>query len=376
MRSLRLSRILILSLIGLLFPSLSWAQFEQRESVFYLYGSYNYATMRAYPEFNAMLNIIDIGHAELAERLMLAKSEQDAVRLIEGDLFKRVTRMFLGEIRRPRFSPSEETIAPRSVRLAWKVNKVFDWTHYLHRQVYDILSDDQVKDKDKAIREAFNYYLTEPDRVFPTRLKSMNLMEKQAFSGYWKKRYPKFNGAIWAYHWLQLVANEALLEPDPRVRRTKMELGVSEFKQMFRDPSRLPRHMPISPEVSPTFAKRFPEVAATFDNLHTFHDIYMDVLTNPLVRDKRGEAYRQLAVMLDPEAELETMTMHPLPPIPFDQQQPLLQMDPQEQMAMMMLSGDKQMKFLKMSPGERKKRMEELRLEMEHPGMTKGHSGM
>ncbi|MGH7274613.1 MAG: hypothetical protein ACREIQ_09180, partial [Nitrospiria bacterium] len=332
MMSLKLSKIMILSLIGLLSPSLSWAQFEQRKSVFYLYGSYNYATMRAYPEFNAMLNIIDIGHAELAERLMTANSEPDAVRLIDEDLFERVTRMFLGEVRRPRFSPSEETIAPRSVRLAWKVNKAFDWTHYLHRQVYDILSDDQVKDKDKAIREALNYYLTEPDRVFPTRLKSMNLMENQAFSGYWKKRYPKFNGAIWAYHWLQLVANEALLEPDPRIRRTKMELGVSEFKQMFRDPSRLPRHMPIALEVSPTFAKRFPEVAATFDNLHTFHDIYMDVLTNPLVGDKRGEAYRQLAVMLDPEVELETMPAHPLPPIPLDQQQPLLQMDPHEHM--------------------------------------------
>lgn len=40
---------------------------------------------------------------------------------------------------------------------------------------------------------------TEPDRSFPPKLKSMELMEGQSLSGYWRKRYPKFNGAIWAY---------------------------------------------------------------------------------------------------------------------------------------------------------------------------------
>ncbi|MCG3113309.1 MAG: hypothetical protein MCM46_15950 [Candidatus Manganitrophus sp. SB1] len=344
-------------------------EFEKRESIFYLYGKYNFATRRVYPEFNAMLNIIDIGHAQLAERLVSAKNEEEAVKLIEEDLFEMVTKMFLGQARRPRFAPSEETVAPESSKLAWKVNKAFDWTHYLHRQVYDILADDRVKDKDQTIKEAFNYYRTEPERTFPPKLKSMELMEGQPFSGYWREKYPKFNGAIWAYHWLQLAANEVLIEPDPGVRRQKVDLAVEEFKQMFRDPSRLPKHMPMAHEVSPTFAKRYPEIAATFDNLHTFHDIYMDLLTHPKIRDKRDEAYRQLALISDPSGNLETMPSHPLPPIPFDQQQPLLQTNQMEHMAMMMMPTKEQMRFLTLSSLERKKITEKMMKNMNHGGM-------
>lgn len=347
---------LFMGMIILLLP-LSPAYAEKREALFYLPGKYNFAMQRAYPEFNALLNIIDIGHAALAERLIKAGSEEEAIRSIEEDLFGEVTQMFLGRKRRPRFSPAEETIAPESTQLAWRVNKAFEWTHLLHRQVYDIFSEDRVRDKDGAIRAALNYYLTEPKRIFPLEIKSMRLMEGQSFSGYWKEKYPKFNGAIWAYHWLQLVGNEALMEPDPKIRRMKMETAVEEFKKMFIDPSRLPKHMPMAHEISPIFAARFPEVAATFDNLHSFHDIYMDILTNPAVRNKREEAYRQLHLMQEPVENLETMPLHPLPSIPIEQQQTLLQMGPDEAMAMMMMSTAEQMAFLTLSGEERREQM-------------------
>lgn len=359
---------------SMLLASTAWAQFERREAIFYLYGHYNYATQRAYPEFNDMLNIIDIGHAELAERLVTAKGEAEAITRIEEDLFAMVTQMFIGKKRRPRFSPAEETIAPESVKLAWKVSKAFDWTHYLHRQVYDILSDEQVKDKERAIREALHYYLTEPDRAFPTQLKTMELMEGQPFSGYWRRKYPRFNRAIWAYHWLQLAANEALLEPDPATRRKNMERAVAEFKKMFLNPDLLPKHMPMAHEVSPEFAKRFPEVATVFDNLHTFHDIYMDLLTNPAVQDKRAEAYQQLTIMLNPSSHLEERPASLLlPPVPVDRHQPLLQMDQEEHMAMMMLSTEEQHRLLAL-PVETRKQM--LMRQKDHQGMDKKMKGM
>lgn len=353
------------TVLFLVFPGPAEARMEKREALFYLPGKYNFATQRVYPEFNDMLNVIDIGHGQLAEILTTARDEAQAIQRVEGDLFNQVARMFLGKERRPRFSPSEETIAPESVKRAWRVNKAFDWTHFLHRQVYDILSDDRVADKERAIREALHYYRTEPDRVFPTEMKSMHLMEGQPFSGYWKEKFPKFNGAIWAYHWLQLAANEALVEPDPGVRRKKIESAVSEFKKMFVDPGRLPKHMPMAHEVSPTFARRFPEVAATFDNLHTFHDIYMDVLTNPIVRDKRGEAYRQLSLMIDPAENLAEGSA-PLPEIPVEEQQSLLQIDPDEHMVMMEMSQEEQMRFLALPDEKRKERVKEI-LSEGHP---------
>ncbi|HEY5600038.1 MAG TPA: hypothetical protein VIK48_05045 [Candidatus Manganitrophaceae bacterium] len=369
MKILKILLAIAILILDFPFAPLASARLEKRESIFYLYGPYNFSARRVYPEFDAMLNIIDIGHAELAERIITARTEAEAVESIEEDLFGRVTGMFLGRSRRPRFSPSEETIAPRSVKLAWRINKAFDWTHSLHRQVYDILSDDRVKDKGRAIDEALNYYLTEPDRAFPFKLKSMRLMEGQPFSGYWRQKYPKFNGAIWGYHWLQLAANEALLEPDPKVRREKIDLAVNEFKRMFIEPARLPKHMPMAHEISPAFAARFPDVAVTFDNLHTFHDIYMDLLTNPSVRDKRGEAYRQLKTILYPQGDLETAATRPLPPIPLDRQGALLQMNQEEHMAMMTMSTDEQMSFLEMSSEERKEKIDRLTGKMEHEGM-------
>lgn len=370
---MKMKRLLSVLSMGLVLLFASAGRADKREAIFYLPGEYNFATRRAYPEFDAMLNVIDIGHAELAERLIKARSEAEAIRMIEEDLFNEVTKRFLGQKRRPRFSPAEETIAPESVKLAWRVNKAFDWTHFLHRQVYDIFSDDRVRDKDGAIRAALNYYLTEPERTFPLRIKSMRLMEGQPFSGYWKEHYPKFNGAIWAYHWLQLAGNEALLEPDPRARQMKMETAVDEFKKMFIDPARLPKHMPMAHEISPTFSARFPQIAATFDNLHSFHDIYMDILTNPSVRNKREEAYRQLHLMQEPIQDLETMPLHPLPSIPIERQQTLLQMRPEEAMAMMMMSTEEQMAFLAMSPEQRRERVAQQRNgEGDHP---QGHSG-
>lgn len=110
-----LKRFVVITLIiaiSFSFTSIGFARFEKkpafekRESIFYLYGEYNFATRRVYPEFSAMLNIIDIGHAQLAERLVSAKSEEEAVKLIEEDLFEMVTKMFLGQARRPRFAPS------------------------------------------------------------------------------------------------------------------------------------------------------------------------------------------------------------------------------------------------------------------------------
>jgi hypothetical protein len=168
-----------------------------------------------------------------------------------------------------------------------------------------------------------------------------------------------------------LAADEALLEPDPKIRREKLALAVSAFKQMFVDPSRLPKHMPMAHEISPAFARRFPEIAATFDNLHTFHDIYMDILTNPAVRDKRDEAYRQLSVMLDPKRDLERMPSLSLPSMSLEAQQSLLQMGQEEHMAMMMMSVDEQLRFIGMTPEERKKMRDKMMQKMEQ---MEGHS--
>ena len=53
--------------------------------------------------------------------------------------------------------------------------------------------------------------------------------------------------------------------------------------------------MPLTAELSPTFAARYPELANIFDNLHMLHDNISDILTSELLptwEEKRVEIYR------------------------------------------------------------------------------------
>jgi hypothetical protein len=53
--------------------------------------------------------------------------------------------------------------------------------------------------------------------------------------------------------------------------------------------------MPLTAELSPAFAARYPEIANIFDNLHMLHDNISDILTSELLptwEAKRAEIYR------------------------------------------------------------------------------------
>ncbi|MBK9996076.1 MAG: hypothetical protein IPO99_02835 [Nitrospira sp.] len=55
--------------------------------------------------------------------------------------------------------------------------------------------------------------------------------------------------------------------------------------------------MPLTAELSPQFAARYPELASIFDNLHMLHDNISDILTSerlPTWEAKRAEIYRVL----------------------------------------------------------------------------------
>ena len=54
---------------------------------------------------------------------------------------------------KPAFPPDEAFIAPTFYRLAWAPQNVFDWTHQLHRDLYDLFATDQRQDKEAAYRQ-------------------------------------------------------------------------------------------------------------------------------------------------------------------------------------------------------------------------------
>jgi hypothetical protein len=81
----------------------------------------------------------------------------------------------------------------------------------------------------------------------------MTLMEGQPYSLAFRKGFPKFNGLIWGYHWLQVGLYDALLAGStPDERSANITAAVARFRQMLVDPPRsLPYVMPMTPGIAP-----------------------------------------------------------------------------------------------------------------------------
>jgi hypothetical protein len=171
---------------------------------------------------------------------------------------------------------------------------MFHWAHILHRQLYDALADERLNQaqKDAAVAEIVAYYKTRPDIAFSSTPKSMDIMDGHPYSLAFREKYPKFNGLIWAYHWLQIGLYEPLLVNNDVASRTKgINATIGRFWQMLENaPETMPYLMPMTAGVAPAFAARYAEASIIFDNLHMMHDVISDILASPKVpREKKRE---------------------------------------------------------------------------------------
>ena len=281
---------LIAFVIGTLMPMPSRAQWSTTHEQFYLPGSFNWQFRRNYPGADRLFNAFDYGHAILYERLW--NRPKAPVSDLETKEFDFITRRLL--VNPPGLSLEEAAIEIGYVKIAPEAKMMFEWAHLLHRQIYDVLADEGLNraDKDAKVQELLRYYKSRRDLAFSSSPKSMELMEGQSYSLAFRKRYPKFNGLIWAYHWLQIGLYEPLLAGKSREeRQTGVAATVTRFRQMIEQPpTRMPSVMPMTPAVAPLFTARYPEAAIIFDNLHSMHDVISDILANPSVpRDRKRE---------------------------------------------------------------------------------------
>jgi hypothetical protein len=276
---------------------------ERRGEQFYYPGSFNWQFLRHYPEAARLFNAFDYGHAVLYERLYRARDSASAARALDRE-FRFLTQDLL--VRPPRFAVAEEVIEPGYAKLAWRAKQMFDWAHVLHRQIYDVYADERIVGaaKDSLIERLTDYYLSRGDIAFTTAPKSMTLMDEQYFSQVFRRRYPVFNGLIWAYHWLQVGLYEPLIGGRTAdERRSGVQATVARFWELIGDPpSRMPRMMPMTATVAPRFTAAHPRAAAIFDNLHMMHDIISDILAADTVprADKRRVIYESLREFRDP----------------------------------------------------------------------------
>lgn len=258
---------------------------------FYLPADHNWAFRNNYPGADRLFNAFDYGHAILYEDLWTRPDAPESK--LEVDRYDFITKKLL--VRPPRMPLEEAAIEVAYARLAPEAKVMFDWAHLLHRQIYDVWADESIAagDKDARIAELLRYYKSRPDLAFSSKPKDMDLMEGRYYSKEFRTRYPKFNGLIWAYHWLQVGLYEPLVTArDQAERQTGVTGAATRFREMLENPpAAMPTVMPMTAAIAPEFARRYPEAAIIFDNLHGMHDVISDILSSPKVarRDKRRE---------------------------------------------------------------------------------------
>lgn len=282
------------------------SQWSRVYEQFPLQASHNFYFRRHYPAADRLFNAFDYGHAILYEILFTRPSE--AVTLLEQREYAKLTERILNQP--PRLPAVEDAIEPMYARLAPEAKAMFEWAHILHRQVYDVLADERLsqaqKDAEMALLEA--YYFSRRDLAFSAKPKTMALMQEQPYSLAFREKYPKLNGLIWAYHWLQVGLYEPLMVGKTVTeRQAGVAATVARFRQMTIDgPNHYPVVMPMTGAIAPEFSKRYPTLAIVFDNLHSMHDVISDILANPNVapNQKRAEILKAASAYRDDGTEV------------------------------------------------------------------------
>jgi hypothetical protein len=256
----------------------------------YLPASHNWVFRSTYSKADRLFNAFDYGHAILYETLWRNPGASQSV--LDGKQYDFITRDLL--VHPPRVNLDESAIAPEYAKLVPELLEIFEWAHMLHRQIYDVLADERIApaDKKRRVAELIAYYRSRPALALSSRPKDMELMEGQSYSLAFRKRFPKFNGLIWSYHWFQMTLYDALLAgTNAAERHENVALVTDRFWEMLRGgQSTLPSIMPMSAAIATRFTSEYPEAAIIFDNLHSLHDVVSDILSNPQVqRDKKRE---------------------------------------------------------------------------------------
>ena len=254
-----------------------------RNSQFYLPGDYNFAFYDTHTRAAQSFYAAHLAHFGIYE-VALTKGEgaTDAFAALEARIRRSVTDP-------PRFEPPADLIAPTWAKMAYPTGRSMDWTHHLHSQLYDILTDPSVTEKQEAGERAMAYYLSNPDAAFSTRGYGHRwMMGGGTWAGVFARKYPDINGILWAYHWHHAAVYEALMEATPEAQARELNRVIDVFvDSVLVTP---PDYMPLMAEMAPRFSKMFPAASHIFDNLHMMHDITNDIMVDEHLSRAQKEA--------------------------------------------------------------------------------------
>lgn len=264
-----------------------WINSRGLDEIFYKRGSYNWAIERI-PAFAKDMYATGVGHAMAYEALVTGRSAK-----LETTVFSTINWVLQNP---PSMPVDEAALSPRFVQKYGYLEKVFDWAHTLHFQTIDVFSHPGMTDaqKEDEIDRLWKFYQSEPYAITGLPM-NMEYLDSFPYSTTFRTNYPKVNGLFWGYHWLQTVNYDMIYRVPvadhiPQYNVIGEQYRTSELYKTDRD------FMPMTAEMSPRFAKRFPYIANAFDNLHMLHDNVNDILAYTGLTERQKEEQIKIAI--------------------------------------------------------------------------------
>jgi hypothetical protein len=264
-----------------------WINSRGMDVIFYKPGPYNWAINRI-PAFARDMYATGVGHAMAYEALVTGKAPE-----LETKTFSTIDSVLKNQ---PRTPVDEGAISPRFVQKFGYLEKVFDWAHTLHFQTIDVFShpgwDD--KRKEEEVEKLWQFYQSEPYAITGLPM-NMEYLDSFPYSMAFRTNYPKVNGLFWGYHWLQTVNYDMLFRVPVSDQKAQYDLIGQRYREteLYRTDRDF---MPMTAELSPRFAKRFPYIANAFDNLHMLHDNVNDILAQTNLSEKQKGDQVKIAI--------------------------------------------------------------------------------
>jgi hypothetical protein len=268
----------------------AWMYNKQRNHIYPQRGVYNNAIYNV-KDLALDLNAIAVGHAFAYEDIVTGKAKD-----LETKTYEKINWVLKNP---PKFMPDEGNISPTFGRKYGVLEQVFEWAHIFHAQTVDVLASTKLtnEEKEAEIAKLYQFYLTKVPYAITGLPMNMGYLDSQAYSKAFRQKYPKVNGLFWGYHWLQGSMYDLLYEKTLEEQKQAYKQVGKQYhtKELYRTDRAF---MPMFAELSPKFAKRFPEISNTFDNLHMLHDMVNDILASDWLTPQQKDEQITRAIWL------------------------------------------------------------------------------
>lgn len=268
----------------------AWMYNKQRNHIYPQRGVYNNAIYNV-RDLALDLNAIAVGHAFAYEDIVTGKAKD-----LETKTYQKINWVLKNP---PKFMPDEGNISPTFGRKYGVLEQVFEWAHIFHAQTVDVLASSKLtnKEKEAEIEKLYQFYLTKVPYAITGLPMNMGYLDSQPYSKAFRQKYPKVNGLFWGYHWLQGTMYDLLHEKTlEEQKQAYKQVGKQYHSQELYRTDRA--FMPMFAELSPKFARRFPAISNTFDNLHMLHDMVNDILASAWLTPQQKDEQITRAIWL------------------------------------------------------------------------------